>query len=54
MSTGINLFFMVHGYNTPLLDYNTITADIENHGTRTPTEMGEKIIKKIQEAFDFA
>ena len=54
MSTGINPFFIVHGYNTPLLDYDTATADTENHGARTPAEMGEKITRKLREASDFA
>ena len=51
---GINLFFIIHRYNTPLLDYNIVTADTEDRGARTPAEMREKIIKKLREAFDFA
>ena len=54
MSIGINLFFMVNRYNTSLLDYNIMTADTENRGARTPVKMGEKIIRKLREAFDFA
>ena len=45
---------MVHGYNTPLLDYNIVAADTENRGARTPVEMREKITRKLREAFDFA
>ena len=53
---GINLFFITHGYNTPLLDYNiTATTDgTEDRGARTPAEMGEKITKKLREASNFA
>ena len=55
MSIGINLFFITHGYNTPLLNYNiTVTAGTENHGARTPAEMGNEITKKLRETFDFA
>ena len=37
MSTGINPFFMTHGYNTPLLDYDIAAADgTEDRGARTP------------------
>ena len=53
--TGINPFFMTHGYNTPLLDYDIAAADgTEDCGARTPAEMGNEIIRKLQEAFDFA
>ena len=53
--TGINPFFITHGYNTPLLDYNiAAAAGIGNRGARTPAEMGNEITKKLQEAFDFA
>ena len=45
---------MVHGYNTPLLNYNIVTANTENRGARTPAEIGEKITKKLREASDFA
>ena len=51
---GIYLFFLVHGYNTPLLDYNIIAANTENRGARTLAEMGERTIKKLREASDFA
>ena len=54
MFTGINPFFMTHGYNTPLLNYNIAAASAEDHGTRTPAEIREKIIKKFREASDFA
>ena len=53
-STGINPFFITHRYNTPLLNYNIAAANAEDHGARTPIEIGEKIIKKLREAFDFA
>ena len=51
----INLFFITYGYNALLLNYD-ITADagIENRGARTPAEIGNEIIRKFQEAFDFA
>ena len=46
---------MTHGYNTPLLDYNIAAADgMEDRGARTPAEMGNEIIRKFQEASDFA
>ena len=50
---GINPFFMVHGYSTPLLDYDIATADMENRGARTPAEIGKKITRKLREASDF-
>ena len=53
--TGINPFFITHGYNTPLLNYNIIAADgTENRGARTPAEMGNEITRKLREASDFA
>ena len=51
---GINLFFITHGYNTPLLNYNITAINAEDRGARTPAEMGEKIIRKFREASDFA
>ena len=51
---GISSFSMIHGYNTPLLDYDIVAADTENRGARLPAEMGEKITRKLREAFDFA
>ena len=52
---GINPFFITHGYNTLLLNYNiTAAAGIGNRGARTPVEMGNEITKKLREAFDFA
>ena len=51
---GISLFFMIHGYNTPLLDYDIVAADTKDRGARTPAEMGEKITRKLREASDFA
>ena len=52
---GINPFFITHGYNTPLLDYDIAAADgTEDRGARTPAEIGNKITKKLREASDFA
>ena len=45
---------MIHRYNTPLLNYNIVTADTENRGARTPAEIGKKITRKLREASDFA
>ena len=45
---------MTHGYNTPLLNYNIAAANAEDRGARTLTEIGEKIIRKLREASDFA
>ena len=54
-STGINPFFITHGYNTPLLNYDIATADgTEDRGTRTPAEIKNEITKKLREASDFA
>ena len=51
---GINPFFMVHGYNIPLLDYDIGTAaNIKNRGARTPVEIRNKILKKLRETFNF-
>ena len=53
--TGINPFFMIYGYNTPLLVYDIAAADgTEDRGVHTPAEMGNEIIKKLWEASDFA
>ena len=53
-STGINPFFITHGYNTPLLNYDIAAADgTEDRGARTPAEMGNEITKKLREASDF-
>ena len=55
MSTGINPFFITHGYNALLLDYDiAAAAGIENRGARTPMEMGNEITRKLRKAFDFA
>ena len=55
MLMGINLFFITHGYNTPLLDYDiAAVVGIGNRGARTPAEMGNKITRKLREASDFA
>ena len=52
--TGINPFFITHGYNTPLLDYDIIAVDnTEDRGARTPVEMGNEITRKLREASDF-
>ena len=45
---------MTHGYNTLLLNYDITAANAEDRGARTPTEIGEKIIRKLREASDFA
>ena len=53
--TGINPFFITHGYNTPLLNYNIAAADgTEDRGTRTPAEIRNEITRKLQEASDFS
>ena len=53
--TGINPFFITHGYNTPLLDYDIAVADgTEDRGARNPAEIGNKITRKLREASDFA
>ena len=55
MSTGINLFFITHGYNTPLLDYDiAAAAGTEDRGARTLAEIGKEITRKLREASDFA
>ena len=54
-SMGISLFFMTHGYNAPLLDYDIAAAvGIGNRGACTPAEMGNEITRKFREASDFA
>ena len=53
--TRINPFFITHGYNTPLLNYDIAAAvGTEDRGARTPAEIGKEITKKLQEASDFA
>ena len=54
--TGINPFFITHGYNAPLLDYDITAATngTEDRGARTPAEIGEKITRKLRETSDFA
>ena len=55
ISTGINPFFITHGYNTLLLNYDiTAAAGTGNHGAHIPAEIGNKITKKLREASDFA
>ena len=40
---GISLFFMTHGYNAPLLDYDiAAAAGIGDRGARTPRGNGER------------
>ena len=52
---GINPFFITHGYNTLLLDYDIAAANgIGNRGARTPAEIRNKIIRKLWAAFNFA
>ena len=54
-SIGISPFFITHGYNTLLLNYNiAAAAGIGNRGARTPAEMGNEITRKLREASDFA
>ena len=51
----INLFFITHGYNTLLLNYDiTAAAGIGNRGACTPAEIKNEITRKLLEAFDFA
>ena len=46
--TGINLFSMTHGYNTPLLDYDiAVTDGMEDRGARTPAEIGNEIVEVV-------
>ena len=53
-STRINPFFITHGYNTLLLNYNiTTTAGTGDHGARTPADIGSEITRKLREASDF-
>ena len=53
--TGINPFFITHGYNTPLLDYDIAAVNgTEDRGAYTPAEMRNEITKKLREASDFA
>ena len=55
ISTGINLFFITYGYNTPLLNYNIAAAvNTEDRGARTPAEIRKEITRKLREASDFA
>ena len=55
MFIGINPFFITYRYNTPLLDYNIAAANgTEDRGARTSAEIGNEIIRKFREAFDFA
>ena len=55
MFIGISPFFITHGYNTPLLDYDIAAAvDTENRGACTPAEIGKEITRKLREASDFA
>ena len=52
---GMNLFFIIHGYNTSLLDYDiTAAAGTENRGARTPADIGNEITRKVREVSDFA
>ena len=54
ISIKINLFFITHEYNTPLLDDDiTTAAGIGNRGARTPAEIRNKITRKLQEASNF-
>ena len=54
MFTEISLFFIIHGYNIPLLNYNiSITPGIRNRGVRTYIEIRNEILKKLREISDF-
>ena len=54
-STGINPFFITHGYNTPLLNYDiAVAVGTKDRGARTPAEIGKEITRKLREASDFA
>ena len=54
MFMGVNLFFIIYGYNILLLDYNiTAAAGTENRGARTPADMRNEITRKLWEASDF-
>ena len=54
-SIRINPFFITHGYNTPLLDYNiTAAAGTGDRSARTPADIRSEIIRKLQETSDFA
>ena len=55
ISTGINPFFITHRYNIPLLDYNTTAvAGTKDRSARTPTEIRNKITRKLRKVSDFA
>ena len=55
MFMGINPFFITHGYNTLLLNYDiAAAAGMKDRGACTPAEMGKEITRKLREAFDFA
>ena len=54
-STEINPFFITHGYNTPLLNYNIAAANgTEDRGACTPAEIRNEITRKLRETSDFA
>ena len=51
---GINSFFITHGYNTLLLNYDIAAAGgMEDRGARTLAEIGKKITRKLREASNF-
>ena len=50
----INLFLIIHRYNTLLLNYNIIIINTENHDVRTLVKIREQITKKLRKAFNFA
>ena len=53
-SIGINPFFITHGYNTPLLDYDiAAAAGTGDHGAHTPADIRSEITKKLRETSDF-
>ena len=53
--TGINPFFITHGYDTLLLNYDiTAAVGTEDRGAHTPAKMGREITRKLRETSDFA
>ena len=51
----IKPFFIVYGYNIPLLNYNiSITAGTRDRDVRILIETKNKILKKLWEIFNFA
>ena len=52
---GIDPFFIIHGYNTPSLNYDIAAAvNTEDRGARTTAEIKKEITRKLRETSDFA